>query len=140
MDLPGAGQLCFLAFITILTIVAYVWRPGRAAPPPKEGKTFRVRGVPLEWDKPRVLSFLADQDSVAGPCIRSLASEVNGGDGTATVSFESTPLPLRKTLTGNSWQLPLPEETPRPRQLTLDDDFFGLTTLYAPPPEDHKIE
>lgn len=139
MDLPNAGQLCLLAFIAILTIVAYVWRPAVVRRPPKGGKTFRVRGVPLEWDKTRVRSFLAHQDSSAGPCIRSLANEFNGVSGTATVSFQNIPSLLRETLTGNSWQLLVSRETSRPQQLTLDGGFLGLTTLYAPL-EDHKIE
>ncbi|KND89201.1 Protein SERAC1 [Tolypocladium ophioglossoides CBS 100239] len=138
MELSVAGQLYILAVVAICTIV-YVRRSRRAAPsacvpqPPKAGMTFRVRGVPLEWDNVLLCSFLADQDRSASLRVLSLATEVNGQSKTATVSFQNPSA-------SQSWQLHLPEESPRPQCITLDDGFLGLTTLYIPSPEDHKID
>ncbi len=106
------------------------------ANPPKRGLTFRVRGVPIDWDIDRLKSFLADQDDSAGPIVPSLALEIHGRSRTATVAFQNVPRPLQTSPIGRSWQIPHPEAP----GLSLDDDFFGITTLFAPPPQDHKVE
>lgn len=101
------------------------------------GRTFRIRGVPHEWDRVRLQSFLAEQDASAGPTVKSLAKEFDGRSQTATVLFRNAP-PARRTL-----DIPPPvpsdqfSESPR---LTFDDGFLGITTLCVPPPQDHKVE
>jgi len=69
-------------------------REGRihANPPvdrPKRGFTFRVRGVPLDWDTDKLKSLLVDQVGSAGPIISSLALEIHGRSRTA--KLESFP-------------------------------------------------
>lgn len=111
--------------------------------PPKQGLTFRVQGVPLDWDIGRLKSLLADQVDSAGPIIPSLALEIHGRSRTATVSFQSVSRALQTPPIGRSWLIPLseaPNPPMSPRSLSLDDGFFGITTLFAPPPQDHKVE
>ncbi|KAK0744092.1 hypothetical protein B0T18DRAFT_196285 [Schizothecium vesticola] len=81
---------------------------------PTVGKTFRVRGVPLQWDTERLQIIFPD----AAPL----------------------PKPLQ---TGSKWRIPLPRSTSQPARLeylTVDGDFYGLTPLFVPSPEDHKID
>jgi hypothetical protein len=107
---------------------------------PKAGQTFRVRVVPLEWDGERLQSLLVEQDSNSGPNIRSLADEVDGRSRTATITFAIIPHQL---LPQTNWSIPLvmaAGQLNRPQTVTLDDSFLGITTLYAPPPQDHKVE
>lgn len=119
-------------------------------PQAKVGKVFRVRGVPRDWDAEQLQSFLQKeefqpQDGSAGPIVRSLADEVGGRSRVGTVTFRSVPPALQ---TGGQWTIPLPPfsaagQPARPSRqlrLTLDEEFHGITTLYSPPSEDHKLE
>lgn len=99
--------------------------------------------MPLGWDDKQLESVLAEQDSTASPTVQSLADELDSKSRTATVIFQNLPSPLRMLLDGRPWQIPLPadsNQSTRPQSLTLDKDFIGVTTLYAPPPQDHKVE
>jgi len=110
---------------------------------------FRVRGVPLAWDVDQLNSFIAQQeelqprDGSVGPVISSLALEVHGRSRVATAAFQNLPPALRA---GTLWTTnlpPIPDQPlpfGRPARLTLDNKFHGITTLYSPLPEDHKIE
>ena len=110
---------------------------------------FRIRGVPLAWDVDQLKSFLTQQeelqprDGSVGLAISSLAGEIHGRSRVATATFRSPPPALRA---GTLWSTDLPSLTDqlspfsRPARLTLDTKFHGITTLYSPPPEDHKIE
>jgi len=103
---------------------------------PTRGLTFRVRGVPLDWDIDRLKSLLADKVGPAGPIISSLALEIHGRSRTATVSFQTPP-------TRDFLLIPLgeaPNPLTGPQSLSLDDGFFGITTLFVPPSQDHKVE
>ncbi|KAI9155831.1 hypothetical protein HJFPF1_08420 [Paramyrothecium foliicola] len=98
------------------------------------GRTFRVRGVPGDWNADRLASFLtASFDSV--PTIVSLAREVQGGVQSATVCFQTLPDVLRTPGCAKSIRLPRsPEgETSRSTYLQVDDGFHGITTLFIPP-------
>ncbi|RMZ79078.1 hypothetical protein DV737_g3580, partial [Chaetothyriales sp. CBS 132003] len=102
--------------------------------PPKTARTFRVRGVPRDWHREGLESFLAAKDDSARPTVRSLAIEFHGRSQTATVSFRKAP--------GGS-RIPLsvpPEVLGGSPSLTLDDSFLGVTTLYSPHPQDHKVD
>jgi hypothetical protein len=110
--------------------------------PQKRGWTFRVRGVPHDWDRDRLRSSLTEQGS-ASPVVQSLASEIHGRSQTATVSFLNVPSQLWNLPAGRTWDIPLPvpsDQLSGSRGLALDDGFLGITTLYAPPPPDHKVE
>ncbi|KAK0720516.1 hypothetical protein B0H67DRAFT_552679 [Lasiosphaeris hirsuta] len=57
---------------------------------------------------------------------------------TATVTFgnAASPGPTRRILLSEP-----PEDRPsRDQYVILDDDFYGVTTLFAPPSEDHKVD
>jgi len=103
-----------------------------------------MRGVPLDWDAECVRSFLAEHYASASPAIKSLAPEIHRSSGSCTVVFLNAATLSDALQTGSSWRIPLPKpETNQPARdeyLTLDDDFHGITTLFAPPPGDHKVE
>ncbi|KAH7123390.1 hypothetical protein B0J13DRAFT_153463 [Dactylonectria estremocensis] len=155
MGLPVAGQLGMLAIATIATLVTYRWLLGRHTAPSsrsvhparkatKGSRTFRVRGVPLGWDADRLQSFLAGHESSAGATVKSLAHEIHRRSRIATVTFQNVPSQLESLRTGQTWSISLPnpsENQPvRSHPLTLDDDFLGITTLYTPPLEDHRVD
>ncbi|KAJ1323029.1 FxSxx-COOH system tetratricopeptide repeat protein [Microdochium nivale] len=119
-------------------------------PQAKAGKVFRIRGVPQDWDAKKLQFFLRKeesqpQDSSAGPIVWSLADEVSGRSGVGTVTFQRGP---HASQTGGNWIIPLspssaatqPLGSSRQLRLTLDDNFDGITTLYSPPFEDHKLD
>ncbi|KAL5610516.1 hypothetical protein FOBRF1_006633 [Fusarium oxysporum] len=112
--------------------------------PPNNGRTFRVRGVPLEWDADRLESFLADHECSPGPVVRSLATEIHGRSQSATVTFQNVSHHLQAVHTGQTRSVLLPKSSgnqpSRPQYLVLDHDFFGITTLYVPPLDDHKVD
>lgn len=97
--------------------------------------TCRIRGVPIDWDAPRLQSYLEENGSPVIPntwTVISLASEVDGTSQTATATLIGEyPRQLRLEAS--------PGQT-GPVVLTLDHYFHGITTLYAPPPETHKLE
>ena len=148
MNLRDNGQVLFLAAITLVTLVTAWWLVFRRAQsatkatrqdqqPLKNDNTFRVRGVPPHWDAEVLRSFLAEHHQSTDLVVKSLALELHGRSRTGTVMFQTTAsLPKTRIL------LPKPngsQLTPG-EYLTLDDDFHGITTLFAPPPEDHKVE
>ncbi|KAL7785260.1 hypothetical protein V8C37DRAFT_419985 [Trichoderma ceciliae] len=141
-----------IAIYTILAVLLTIcfgwWRPwSKTLPvgnqhPPREGWTFRVRGVPHAWDRDKLKSFLTENDS-GSLAVRSLASEIHGRSQTATVSFRNAPYQLQKLPARRTWDVPLSmpsDHLSRSRTLTLDDGFLGITTLYAPPSQDHKVD
>ncbi|KAF7545092.1 hypothetical protein G7Z17_g9431 [Cylindrodendrum hubeiense] len=113
-------------------------------PPTKYNKTARVRCVPLDWDSQRLQSFLEEDDSFSGPVVMSLANEIDGCSKTGTVTFHTLPVRFQTPPTGQTWRIPLPKTSDnhpvRNQQLLLDHDFIGITTLYIPALDDHKIE
>lgn len=94
--------------------------------------TFRVRGVPLDWEESRLQSFLAPLDDSFdfGMTIGSLATEIHGRSLTATVAFQA----------GGSREPALPDLSQSELQIALDYNFLGITTLYAPSEDHHKVE
>lgn len=111
---------------------------------PKGGLTFRIRGVPLSWDKDQLQVYLEHQEPDSQPLVKSLACEVDGYSKTATVIFQS-PLPVEKT--SKLWNILLPEPdsddddfSVSALPLRVDGAFLGITTLFAPPAEDHSVE
>ncbi|UKZ83246.1 hypothetical protein TrVFT333_011053 [Trichoderma virens FT-333] len=74
---------------------------------PKESDTYRVSGVPLDWDHERLRSFLMDQENLTGAMVQSLAHEANSESQTATVTFENATL---QDLPDQGWNIPLPHD------------------------------
>ncbi|KAK4162358.1 hypothetical protein QBC43DRAFT_302124 [Cladorrhinum sp. PSN259] len=156
------NQVLTLAVVALLTLAISRWlhlgRPRSTPEPvdqdqqprkdshpsPKNGRTFRMRGVPLDWDIDRAQSFLAEHYCSVNPVIKSLAPEIHGRSGTSTVVFPDTASLPYAPQTGSTWRILLPKrETNQPTRdeyVTLDDDFYGITTLFAPPLDDHKVD
>jgi hypothetical protein len=151
------GQISLLATIAIFTVLIWCWlREGRAqlipedahvnkqAPvskeTPKDCNTVRVVGVPVDWDLKRLRSFLADRKSSI-PIIKSLAQEIHNRSQTATVTFQDLLL-SPESRQSELILLPKPsdDQLTGDRYLILDKAFLGITTLYTPPPDAHKIE
>ncbi|PCD23157.1 hypothetical protein AU210_014680 [Fusarium oxysporum f. sp. radicis-cucumerinum] len=111
---------------------------------PKNGRTFCARGVPLDWDANRLESFLADHEGSVGPVVRSLATEIHGRSQSATVTFQNPSHHLQAVHAGQTRSVLLPKSSggqpARPQYLVLDHDFFGITTLFIPPLDDHKVD
>ncbi|OPB38898.1 hypothetical protein A0O28_0020040 [Trichoderma guizhouense] len=110
---------------------------------PRERRTFRVRGVPHDWNRDRLGSFLME-NGYTSPSVWSLAKEIHGRSQTATVTFQDVPSQLQERLAdpakGIALYMPSSDQHSRPRSLMLDTAFLGVTTLYAPPPQDHKVD
>lgn len=73
--------------------------------------------------------------------IKSLATEAGEQYQSATIVFQNLPPQLQNH---PNWDIIVPDtsyaEFAAERCLNIDKDFYGLTTLFAPPPRDHKIE
>ncbi|RYC84216.1 hypothetical protein BFJ63_vAg12902 [Fusarium oxysporum f. sp. narcissi] len=107
-------------------------------------RTFRVRGAPLDWDANRLQSFLAEREGSAGVIVKSLAHEMHGRSRTATVTFHTVPFRLQALQTGQTWSILLPKpseyQSTRDQYLALDDRFLGITTLFTPPADEHRVD
>ncbi|KAK7582824.1 hypothetical protein V3481_012122 [Fusarium oxysporum f. sp. vasinfectum] len=150
MDLPQAGQLVLLTLVLVTTIFAY-WLyysqtqlssdKTHLSNPKIRQKTFRVSNVPLDWNKDHLQSFLTEQGDITGPAVESLAVDIDGRCSTGTVTFQNI---LKQHQNGRSWEIPLQRppgsQSARDRCLVLDDAFLGITPLFDPQPEDHKVD
>ncbi|KAL6826497.1 hypothetical protein V8C40DRAFT_244386 [Trichoderma camerunense] len=108
---------------------------GELMPQPKSASAYRVRGVPNDWDRDKLESFLIERDSLAKLVVKSLAKEFHGRSQTATISVRETYRPPPT--------VPLPVESGefgRPRNVTIDHVFLSITSLFTPPPQDHKVD
>ncbi|KAK7409433.1 hypothetical protein QQX98_008394 [Neonectria punicea] len=120
--------------------------------PTKARRVYRIRGVPHDWGISQLEHFLAQQkdcrlqDDSAGPIVSSLTNEVWGCSRVGTVTLQGVPAASQ---TGGQWTIPLPlspssaaDQPAQSRQLrlTLDDGFHGITPLYSPLSEDHKLD
>ncbi|KAF3057728.1 Ankyrin repeat domain-containing protein 50 [Trichoderma lentiforme] len=102
---------------------------------PKRELTFRIRGVPNDWDRVTLQSFLTEGDRIGDPVIKSLAKEFHGRSQTATVDFRSDcQLPSKFSLPTDSSQ------HVEPHSLVLDHDFLNITSLFTPSQKGHKVD
>lgn len=144
-------QLVLLALMLVATILISFRLLGRQRPSPAERvdgtrpakgpKTFRITRVPSSWDEQRLQLFLTDQGNFIRPVVESLAIDIDGRWSTGTATFENVPSQLQN---GPHWKVPLARlsET-QPAQdeyLIIDHAFLGITPVYSPHPENHKIE
>jgi len=114
-------------------------------------RVFRAQGIPLSWQTDQVQSFLTQHESLESPGeplglrIHSMADDIYRRSRVATVTFQTVPSELRG-ISNWSTSLPPPGALDPPSSLTprlcinLDDKFDGITTLFSPPPEHHKVE
>ncbi|ETR97188.1 hypothetical protein M419DRAFT_92340 [Trichoderma reesei RUT C-30] len=143
---------CLLAFVVFLTIVSYrlvLQRLTRCTVKPERSErpkiphdlTFRISGIPIDWDREVLRKVLMAETNIADVSIKSLAHEANTDFQTATATLGNAPSNFRNV---QSWQIRVPElpnTQPGAKQwLVVEKDFLGITTLYAPPPDDHKID
>lgn len=151
MDLIGSGYSSALA-MTIFTILIYCFvlrrfarstaKPeGKSTIAPGQNNTFRASGIPADWDRRKLQSFLNDQEGIIDAVIESFAYENDGSSQVATVTFGNAPSRLQH---GHGWPILIPEEfntkSNRKQYLTVDKDFYGMTALYTPLSQDHKLE
>lgn len=95
--------------------------------------TYRIRGIPIDWDSLRLQSYLSGYFHELVPDVKSLSREIHGGSSTGTATFLGEP-PREIALEESVHQT-----APR-KYLTFDKDFLGITTLYTPPVDDHELE
>lgn len=103
--------------------------------------SFRIRGVPTDWSREQLQNFLKSQENGSDVSIKSLATEAGEQYQSATITFPIVPSRLQKY---PHWDIVVPETfnagATREKHLNIDKDFYGLTTLFAPPPRDCKIK
>ncbi|KAM3431903.1 hypothetical protein NHJ13734_007093 [Beauveria thailandica] len=94
--------------------------------------TWQIKSVPKEWDKNRLESVLR-ASLHCDVSVQSLAPSIDGrhGQATATVAAEAK----LKSPRYISNERGLGSES-----LTLRTEFEGMTTLFTPPPEEHKLD
>ena len=102
-----------------------------------ECRTYRVQEVPLKCGKTDLEQFLNRGQGGNRFKVKSLALEYHDRYRTATVdALDGAELPTDIDIpSGTSWACD-EDEIP----LQTDDNFHGLTTLFAPPEEEHKVE
>ncbi|KAF5235110.1 hypothetical protein FAUST_7282 [Fusarium austroamericanum] len=85
--------------------------------------------------------FLKAHDTVVEPLVNSLTIDIDGHYSTSTATFHNVPKLFRD---GHPWRIPLQRlprnQCARDRCLVLDGAFLGITPLYSPRPEDHKVD
>jgi len=142
MDSPNA-KVAAAILVAVVTNFLYLWLRNRPSNKKvdlaKRGLTFRLCGVPLDWDEERLRDLLA-REYGAGVDIKSLAVEIHGRSRTATVAFQTVPEHMRTAKSPCLIPLPLTSSAVPSQALSVDDGFLGITTLYAPPSEDHQVE
>ncbi|KND87194.1 Vegetative incompatibility protein HET-E-1 [Tolypocladium ophioglossoides CBS 100239] len=138
-------QFGLLAVVAVVTVVAFAaahrWLSSASkltalATSTKSAtnhSTCRIRGVPIDWDIPRLQSYLAEHVGAASIDVISLAAEIDGRSLTGTATY-SGHHPQQASLELS------PDQTGRRQYLTIDHDFLGITTLYAPPRADHELD
>ena len=130
-------------------------------------RTWRVRGVPLDFDKKKLADVLRhhpdlqfpndvppnDTNGDDGVLVHTLAPDLRFREKVATIRFRNLPTQL-DTLQSNGQltiDLPVTPENPptglkRKRdslqtvKLTIDEHFNGITVLFSPPTEEHQID
>ncbi|KAH7024901.1 uncharacterized protein B0I36DRAFT_424605 [Microdochium trichocladiopsis] len=101
----------------------------------RKKNTWRVRGLDLRCSDDCLRRLLSEDDQGCADCtVHSLATEHHGHSQTATVSFTNGEATVAESLP------PCTNHTGQYGSPALDDEFLGFTTLFAPPPEDHKID
>lgn len=131
-------------------------RPPAELEPPTEPvdpvgpNTYRISGIPLDWGIEGLRGYLRACDDSFDSEIEdrtSLATEPEGNELVATMTFDTIPLPLGNAIDADgfcSWKTPRGVKvrtagTPV-RRLIVDDSFIGITTLHAPSNGKHHFD
>lgn len=134
------------SILVTVTVASCCWlfyartRVSRKQPSPASNsksfrQTHRVRGIPLTWDISRLQAFLASQRSFGDALVYSLATELHGNSRSATAFLGGS-----KTSGQIHVQNDVTDKPSRPVTLSLDQEFLGITTLFAPGEDEHKLE
>lgn len=100
---------------------------------------FRVQGMPTHWNLGPTTLMMALQvhfgiRDILTIHVNSIAAESHHRSCTATITFDNVPNQLEALKNGSAWVAPpeaIPSYSRRPT-LTIDKDFWGITTLAAP--------
>jgi hypothetical protein len=131
------ATLVFTGVVKLQSFSRRLFEPLAIKPKPANTqRTYRIQGVPNDWDKEQLRLFLIQVEVSEFPIIKSLAQEAHRRSSTATVVFQEPPKLLKVPLREKT----MPVRPERQMCLEVDTQFFGLTTLYFPLPEDHQIE
>ena len=124
------------------------WSLGLVAPTstnsklvPRIDKTFRVRGIPLDFSIEQMEQLIQDllgysKDETGLQC-RSLATHHSGTSQDATISFSKSCPPYLQSEIPYSTNSEAVNDSPT---LTFDDGFLGLTTLNSCRKSKHKVK
>ncbi|QYT05472.1 hypothetical protein H0G86_012366 [Trichoderma simmonsii] len=146
MSLLAIATTCVLIVVTSYCVSrrrALITKPKR---PKKQiwskETTYRVSGVPLDWDHEKLRTFLMRMELAEVMVMKSLAHEANIESQTATVTLTNS---YMQQWPGKSRQFSLSEEHDNDfldlnRSVSVENDFIGLTTVFEPPVRDHKID
>ena len=88
-------------------------------------RTYRVLGVDKTWDVEKLRVCLASQPGDIQPKVLSLATETDRRSQTATVVFQNGRVPTSPI---------------RPANIVIEHTFHGITPLFTPSKENHKVE
>lgn len=136
LDVAQVGRVAIVTAIIVVVTFVVTHRslsikssrqdPATSTKPAAKPLTYRIRGIPVDWDWPRLQSYLSEHASKFSPAVKSFATEIHGGSCTGTATFLGEP--------------PQHIQVAQNKYLTLDKDFLGITTLYTPPVDDHELE
>lgn len=128
MSTPVLVQVALACLLVMATSATYQYM---YASKPRTDTVYRIRGIPSAWNEERLLSCLAAKFEASEFAVGSLAVEYHGKSKTATVDCRrGTPLPRKLHLSREG----------ESASVTADSGFHGVTTLYCPPKEDHKVK
>lgn len=120
---------------------------------PNIPRIYRVKGIPLGWNRPALSTFLINETSLnlqePGFKIHSLAPELHNQSQTATiVSIDGRELPseirteprTEYAPDGQGMRPRHDDQFEGPTTLYCDAHFHGLTTLYCPQKQDVLVK
>lgn len=143
MDTIILIQTVFIGILVVFMLMGYRYRraislshqpPSKTTSGVRPDTVYRIRRVPTEWSEGDLRASLKEQFRGSSFTIGSLAVEYHERSKTATVNCRkgtALPLSLRLRITGADTEAV---------DVGVDSDFHGITTLYAPPSEDHLVE
>lgn len=143
MNTSLTAQAILTGLLAIVTLLAFWLRhtipflhrlATKTASKARPDTVYRLRGVPGNWDEHDLQTSLNDQFEGSNFTVGSLSIEHHERSKTATVNCpKGTALPQSLSLRNKASE-------DMAVIVKADTNFHGITTLYAPPPEEHMIE